>query len=477
MATARADAQAVAGPGRWVDSIFAPYDKPGLPGCAVGVIQKGALVYSRGYGEADLFRRMRNTPETAFYLASLSKQFTAMSVVLLAQEGKLALTDDVRRWVPEVPKLGAITLLDLLQHTSGLRDYFTLLGINGWRSNELLTERELLDLVSRQKALNFPAGEEFLYSNTGYALLSVVVRRASGQTLRDFAADRIFKPLGMTNTQFRDDHTSRIEGEAIGYLPQNGRYSVSIPQLDVVGDGGVFSTVGDLARWDGNLDSGIVGGKDGVKLLLTAGTLRDGRSTGYALGLNIGSFNGSRLVSHSGSYGGYHATYLRFPDDRMSVIALCNVATSSSQLAEQVASVYMPQAYRAGDAGSSAFAASFGPLTLSSRGSSDVVGPRGIQEPDEQVWLEGKYFSDELEMEVNLRSRDAVLVMVRPIGENLRFARIARDLFLTSDQITLQVERDASGVVSGFLLSTGRVRGLRFVKRTGILGPGWGGVD
>ena len=298
-----ATGQTSATPARWVDSIFAPFNGPGVPGCAVGVVQKGVLTYSRGYGNADLRRKIPNTTTSAFYLASLSKQFTAMSIVLLAQDGKLTLDDDVRRWVPEVPNLGHITILDLLHHTSGLRDYYTLLGISGWRANELFTEQKLLDLVSRQRALNFKPGTEFLYNNTGYALLAVVVRRASGQSLRDFASARIFEPLGMTRTQFRDDHSSVIDGEAIGYSQQVGGYAVSIPQLDVVGDGGVFSTVEDLARWDANLDSGVVGGAAGVAMLQAPGQLSDGRSTGYALGLNIGTFNGSRLVSHSGSYG------------------------------------------------------------------------------------------------------------------------------------------------------------------------------
>lgn len=211
-----APAQATVGPARWIDSIFAPYNRRGVPGCAVGVIQSGTLALAHGYGDADLHRHVPNTTQSAFYVASLSKQFTAMSVVLLAQDGRLSLDDDIRKWVPEVPSLGHITIFDLLHHTSGLRDYYTLLGISGWRANELFTERTLLDMVSRQKALNFKPGEEFLYNNTGYALLGIVVRRASGQSLRDFAATRIFRPLGMMQTQFRDDHSSVIDGEAIG---------------------------------------------------------------------------------------------------------------------------------------------------------------------------------------------------------------------------------------------------------------------
>jgi CubicO group peptidase (beta-lactamase class C family) len=458
-------AQAPTGISRWVDSVFAPYNRPNVPGCAVGLARDGSLIYSRGFGEANLHRHVRNSPTTAFYLASLSKQFTAMSILLLEQDGKLKLSDDIRRWVPEVPPLGHITLRDLLQHTSGLRDYYSLLSLNGWRANELLTEREFLDLVSRQRALNFPPGTEFLYSNTGYALLGVVVKRASGKSLRDFAAERIFRPLGMLHTQFRDDHTSAVEGEAIGYVPRSGGFAVSIPQMDVVGDGGAFSTIEDLARWDGNFVTGVVGGREGVRQLQEPGFLSDGRSTGYALGLSVGMFSGSRVVSHSGAYGGYRSTFLRFPDEHLTVITLCNVATMSSQLAEQVANVYFAQPMRVGDGSLDPFPSSLPQfLPPAARGLNEV------QDPDEQVWLEGKYYSDELDMKVTIRAEDARIVMRRPIAPDLIFSRVARDVFTTDDQVTLRIERDQFGTVSSFLLSTSRVRNLRFIKQSGVIG-------
>ena len=186
-----ARAQSVAGDSaaRWIDSIFAPYASRQSPGCAVGVTRGGSLVFSKGYGMADLEHDTPITPSTRFYIASLSKQFTAMSIVLLAQDHRLSLDDSIRKWVPEVPSFGSpITLRQLLHHTSGLRDYFTLLALAGWPSDGPLTEKAFLDLVARQKSLNFAPGDEFLYSNTGYALLSIVVHRASGETLPNPAA-------------------------------------------------------------------------------------------------------------------------------------------------------------------------------------------------------------------------------------------------------------------------------------------------
>jgi CubicO group peptidase (beta-lactamase class C family) len=460
--TQSAAAQSAGGLSRWVDSIFAPYNRRGAPGCAVGIVQRGVLAYSRGFGEAVILNHVKNTPTTSFYIASLSKQFTALSVLLLEQDRKLSLDDDIRRWVPEVPALGRITLRQLLEHTSGLRDYYGLLGINGWRANELLTEREFLDLISRQRALNFAPGTEFLYSNTGYALLGIVVRRASGRSLRDFAAQRIFGPLGMTNTQFRDDHTQPVSHEAIGYVPQDGGYAVSIPQLDVVGDGGVFSTVEDLARWDANFDTGIVGGRDGIKMMQQTATLPDGRSTGYALGLSVGTFGGYRVVSHSGAYGGYRSTYLRFPEEHLSVITLCNVSTMSSQLAERVGSLFLSTGI---GEGVDPFPSSLPRIVPATP---DPL--KGVQNPDEQVWMEGKYFSPELGMEITLRSQNSSLVVRRPGADDLVFTRLARDVFTNTDQMSLNVERDSFGTVSGFTLSTSRVRNLRFLKITGVVG-------
>lgn len=455
-------AQPAAGLSRWVDSIFAPYNRRNAPGCAVGIVQRGSIAYSRGFGEADLLNHVQNSPTTAFYIASLSKQFTALSVLLLQQDGKLGLDDDIRRWVPEVPNLGHITLRQLMQHTSGLRDYYGLLGINGWRQNDLLTEREFLDLISRQRALNFAPGTEFLYSNTGYALLAIVVQRASGLSLRDFASARIFRPLGMVNTQFRDDHTQAVDREAIGYVPQDGGFAVSIPQLDVVGDGGVFSTVEDLARWDANFDSGAVGGRAGMTMMQHTATLPDGRSTGYALGLSVGTFGGFRVVSHSGAYGGYRSTYLRFPEEHLSVITLCNVSTMSSQLAERVGSLFLGTGV--GD-GVDPFPSSF-PRVMPA--TPDPL--KGVQDPDEQVWLEGKYFSAELGLEMTLRSENSRLVLRRPGAPDIVFTRVTRDVFTSTDQMSLNVERDSFGTVAAFLLSTSRVRNLRFLKTTGIVG-------
>jgi CubicO group peptidase (beta-lactamase class C family) len=458
---------------RWVDSIFARYASTSSPGCAVGIVRDGTLQLAKGYGMADLEHQIPIGSHTSFYLASLAKQFTAMSIVLLAQDKRLTLDDDVRKWVPEVPDFGhTITLRHLLTHTSGLRDYITLLALTGWASDGPLTKDDFLDLVSRQKDLNFLPGEQLMYSNTGYALLGLVVERASGMSLRDFAALRIFGPLGMTHTQFIADHGSAVSARALGYEDGPNGFRVSGSGSDVVGDGGAYSTIEDLARWDANFQSGRVGGKDGVAQLLQPGRLTDGDTTDYALGLSIGVFAGARTISHSGAYGGYRTTFMRFPDNDLSVITLCNVAGAPQTLAQQVASIFILPANENVDGepdGSERLSelGRFGFVQLLDGAipSTDLGLTDDWSAPDEERLIEGKYVSTELDMTVTIRSRDGLLVMQRPRGDDVHFSRTTSDVFTSPDQITLRLRRDDAGHVEGFTLTAGRVRDLHFARK------------
>ena len=186
-----------------IDSVFSQFDGTNRPGCALGVGQGGVPVYARGYGMSDLQHGVPITPQSIFHVASVSKQFTAFAVGLLAQDGKISLDDDVRKYIPELPVYGkTITIRHLIYHTSGIRDQWELLGMAGWRyPDDLFTQEDVLDIVVRQKALNFSPGDEYVYSNSGYSLLAMIVQRVSGKTLREFANQRIFQPLGMTSTQ------------------------------------------------------------------------------------------------------------------------------------------------------------------------------------------------------------------------------------------------------------------------------------
>ena len=447
---------------RWVDSVFAPFASMLSPGCAVGVTRNGSLVFAKGYGMADLEHATAISTDTRFYIASVSKQFTAMSIVLLARDGRLSLDDPVRKWVPEVPLIGAgITLRHLLTHTSGLRDYFTLLAVSGWPSDGQLTEPQFLDLVSRQKTLNFTPGDEFLYSNTGYVLLSIVVRRASGLSLRDFAADRIFKPLGMTQTEFRDDHTAVIPQRALGYQPNGATYRVSQPEFDVVGDGGVYSTIGDLAKWDANFKTGAVGGREAIDILQQPGRLNNGQTIPYALALTIGQLHGLTTYSHSGAYGGYRSTLLRFPAKDLSVITLCNNSRASSTLAEQVGSIVLGLAAQR----SAATTLDLSPSPWTAGSAQTANDSTSRRRNDLLSRIAGTYYSDELELPVSLAPRDGYLVLQRARATEIHFMSVTDDLFTNSDRMLLRVVRDKHGTIIGFTLTINRVRDLEFVRR------------
>ena len=248
-----------------VDKLFERFNKPDSPGCAVAVVRDGRIVYEHGYGMADLDHDIPITPSTVFHVASMSKQFTATAIVLLAQEGRLSLDDPVRKYVPEVPDFGVpITLRHLIHHTSGLRDQWELLEMAGWRySLDLITDDDVLELVSRQKELNFKPGEKFLYCNTGYTLLAQVVKRVSGKSLREFTEERIFKPLNMTSTHFRDDHAEIVKRQAYGYVPDKATFRLSVTNFDTVGATSLLTTVEDLAVWDRNFYDKRVGGEAG----------------------------------------------------------------------------------------------------------------------------------------------------------------------------------------------------------------------
>jgi CubicO group peptidase (beta-lactamase class C family) len=339
-----------------VDEIFAQFDKPGSPGCAVGVYREGELLYSKGYGEADLERGVPVTPATVFYIASTAKQFTAMSVWLLARQNKLSLDDDVRKYIPEMPAYGApITIRHLLFHTSGLRDYTDLLELAGRRAEEVSTNADILDLTVRQKRLNFPTGTAHQYTNSNYVLLAEIVKRVSGQTLREFARVNIFDPLGMKSTQYVDDHTLIIRGRALGYAKAGGKYASAMSGAERVGPAGLYTTVEDLSRWDKNFYSGAVGGKELLEGMLTPGRLSDGKTLDYASGLMLGTYRGATAVRHSGHSIGYRSEFLRLPGLRFSVAALCNDESDArpERLAERVADVYLGDRLSKADAATS----------------------------------------------------------------------------------------------------------------------------
>lgn len=328
-----------------VDRLFAGYDKSNSPGCSVGVIRDGEFVERKSYGEASLELGVPLTPQSVFYMASVSKQFTAASVVLAAEQGYLSLDDNIRKFIPELPDYGhPITLRQMLHQTSGLRDFLSLVYLSGHNIADLDSPEETLKVIVRQRGLNNIPGDEFVYSNSNYFLLGIVVQRATKKPLAEFAAQNIFQPLGMKHTLYYDDNTVVAPGRVAAYdSAKDGKFAVDwSTTYDIVGGGGMMSTVDDMLLWDNNFYANKLGKGGLIKELQTRGVLNNGQQVNYGLGLWMGTFRGQPVVEHSGGTFGYRTELLRFPEQRFSVITLCNLASANVEgLSRQVAEIYL----------------------------------------------------------------------------------------------------------------------------------------
>ncbi|MGD9590162.1 MAG: serine hydrolase domain-containing protein [Pyrinomonadaceae bacterium] len=303
------------------------------PGCAVGVSLNGESVFEKAFGLAEIEHNVPNTAQTIFESGSVAKQFTAAALVLLEQEGKLKIDDPVRKYIPELPDYGSpLTIRHLLNHTAGLRDWGSVMALTGaGRGNRVITQTIALDVIYRQKGLDFKPGDEYSYSNSGYQLAAEIVERIAKQKFPAFVEERFFKPLGMKNSSWRDDYQRLVPGRAQAYSRQgqNAPWQLNMPIMSVYGNGGMLTTVGDWLKWNAMLDSRSMGAPL-VEALETQGVLNDGRKISYALGLQVGEYRGLRDVSHGGSTAGYQTFLARYPDQKVSVAVLCNGTSPSA---------------------------------------------------------------------------------------------------------------------------------------------------
>jgi CubicO group peptidase (beta-lactamase class C family) len=451
-----------------VDKLFAAYAKPDSPGCALAIIKDGAVVYQHGYGIANLELGVPIAPSTVFQIGSVSKQFTAWAIFLLAQEGKLGLDDDVRKYLPELPNFGkVITVRHLIHHTSGLREMTGLLMMAGWRMEDHMSERDILDLVWRQKELNFEPGKEYLYCNTGYLLLGQIVQRASGQSLRHYTQDKIFKPLGMTSTHFHDNHRMLVKNHADSYRPGADGFQRVALSSDFAGPTNLFTTVEDLARWDQNFYDPKVGGPAVIAEMYKTGKLTSGRELDYAGGLRITTYRGLKLVEHSGVDAGYRAALLRFPEQRFSVIVLGNVSSFvSTGQARAVADLYLADKLQLVPAPKK-------PEAPPEKGAKGEQGQQAAPEekkapaeapltPEQLAAYTGEFLSEELGVIYRVRVHDGKLVVRHLRGEDA-LKPTGADAFTTALG-RLTFTHNADKQINGFLASNGRIRNLRFVK-------------
>jgi CubicO group peptidase (beta-lactamase class C family) len=326
-----------------VDQIFSRWTWS-TPGCAVAAAVNGEQMVRAAYGMADLEHEVPITPETIFEAGSVSKQFTAAAVLLLARDGRLSLDDPARKYIPELPDFGApLTIRQMLHHTSGLRDWGNLAAIAGWpRGSRVHTHAHVLDILTRQRALNFPPGTRWSYSNSGYNLAAILVSRVSGQSFADFTTARIFEPLGMRDTSWRDDYTRIVKRRAVAYSERQGTFATDMPFENVHGNGGLLTTVGDLLKWNENFTRHKVGDAQFVADLERRATFNDGRSHEYALGLYVDTYKGVREIDHSGGTAGYRSHLGRYPDQKVSVAVLCNAGSANATAyAKAVAELFL----------------------------------------------------------------------------------------------------------------------------------------
>jgi CubicO group peptidase (beta-lactamase class C family) len=449
-----------------VDEVYQDLTAAGSPGCALAVFRGGQIIYEKGYGLANIEENVPISPKSVFDIGSTSKQFTAMSILLLEKAGKLSIDDDVRKYIPELPDYGKkITILNLLNHTSGLRDYLALFDIAGVNVDSVTTDEDALALITRQKGLNFAPGSQYLYSNTGFFLLSVIVERVSGKTLRDFAAENIFAPLEMSHTQFRNNHRLLVPERAMAYDENEKKdgFTLNVSYFEQLGDGAVHTSVEDLLKWDENFYSGKVGGKILLAELQEQSKLNDGKKLNYAKGIVVSDYRGLKMVSHGGSWGGYRAQLMRFPDQHFSVATLCNLGSADpTRRAAEVADVYLNSVMK--------------PKTVKSAEADDEEKkketPPISMTKEELSRYTGDYWSEEMGVSYRLVVRDGALKVVA-IADKIgiprantfvkqEFRPTGPDVFTVGeDGLMVKFRRDG-GTASEFELDAGRSTGIVF---------------
>lgn len=449
-----------------VDSLFAEWEGLDRPGAAVAVLKDGRIVLERGYGSAQLEHAVPITPRTVFHVASVTKQFIAFGVVLLAERDRLSLDDDVRAHLPEIPDLGApVTLRHLIHHTSGVRDQWELLAMAGWRLDDVITTEHVLGLMARQRELNFAPGSEYLYSNMGYTLLAEVISRAGGKPFPEWMEENVFSPLGMASTHLHVDHEHLVPGRAYSYSPAGGgsneEWENAVLSYAVAGATSLFTTAGDLARWLRNFETADVGGPTVTRQMHQRGVLTQGDTISYAFAIARGEHQGRETWGHGGADAGFRSHVIRFPDERLGVVVLSNAGSfDAGGMARRVADVYLSVEDLAEGDGEG------GDAEEEAAEAATVEEAPVRRSPEELGPYAGVYYSPELETFYRIAVEEDGLVARHKRHGDLPLESAGPDAFTGPRWFfrKLEFSRDEVGEIEGFRLSGGRVRNLRFVR-------------
>jgi len=442
-----------------IDSLFSQWDHAESPGAALGIIQNGELIYTKGYGIADLEHDIPIDQSSVFYIGSVSKQFVTMCILLLEEQGKLDLDDEIQKHLPDFPRYDApLTIRHFIHHTSGVRDYLTLWSLSGKDYLDHIDENDVYALIKRQKTLNFIPGEKYLYSNSCYFMLAMIIEKASGVSIKEYAQEHIFGPLGMKNSHFHDDFLHIIKNRAFSYAPgeHGSSYQNLIMRFDLVGSGGVYTNVEDLYLWDQNFYKNKLGtgGAAIIEKMHEDGVLNNGESAGYAFALQNDIYRGLKTVSHGGSLAGYRAQLMRFPDQKFSVIILANISSfRPTEKAHSVANILLQKHFEE-------------EIVIQLPEAQIVKPPMGQNYESEQDLdnYVGNYYSEELNVFYDFLQRDNSLILFINGKEIFPLEATTSNTFTHNRGGTITFEEDDKGVVTGFSLDAGRVQNLQFEK-------------
>ena len=437
-----------------VDELFTTWNSSQTPGAAVAVVKNGAIIYKNAYGMANLEYDIPVSTTSIFHIASVSKQFTVFSILLLQSEGKLNLDDDIRKYIPEVPDFGnPITLRHLASHTSGLRDQWTLLSMAGWRMDDVITKEHILKLVSKQKDLNFLPGDEFMYCNTGFTLLAEVVARVSGNSFAEYTKAKIFEPLQMNHTLFYDDHEKIVKNRTYSYYLDFTGFKKSVLNYANVGATSLFTTVEDLSLWALNFSEIKIGNAEIFTTMNTPAVLNNGKEIEGALGQVVGKYKGLNEISHGGGDAGFRSYLTRFPDQEFAVIVFSNSATfNAGGIAHQIADIYLKE-------------------QIETELKDDEEKTEDIDEPFDETSVNlsdftGLFYSDELSTAYEFKVQGDKLVAQHSRLSDINLVPFKKDAFSGSAWFFSQIEfiRDTDNTITGCKVSSERVRNLNFSK-------------
>ncbi|WP_448635254.1 serine hydrolase domain-containing protein [Pedobacter panaciterrae] len=441
-----------------IETIFKKY-QPQNPGAQLAISRGGKLLFSKAWGMADLEQQTSLSTNSIIEAGSVSKQFTAAAILLLEQQGKLSLNDEVHKYLPELPTYSyPITLSQMIHHTSGLKDWGSLVALSDWpRGTKTYSNADVFYLMCHQHTLNHIPGEKYQYSNSNYVLLAIILQRITGQTLAEFTRDHIFQPAGMNHTTWRDDLKEIIPNRAMAYGKQDGHYFTDMPGESVYGNGGLLSTAEDLLKWNQYYLSGKLGNPSLLDRQLQTFPLNNGQKNNYASGLRVDSINGQPAITHDGATAAYRASLEHYPRQQLSIAWLSNTAEFDGQSdpLSQIRNLLLPQpqsvekqnqANNNNQAPAKPKPAAF---QIDTRSQKDYIGT---------------FYSDEVDSKLSITIQQEKLILVRYIKTQYKLIPLEKDKFdIEGSKVQVSFQRKGSKVIA-LSFSTPKVSNVTFKK-------------